>query len=583
MQLKAFCESAALLLASMMLMPCSHAADGLDSLLQRAETAAADEGDGVAAPNARRLPIPSAEARRRSASKVNEIFGADAKGATAPEAKSKLAASLFDHAKDTPDPTDRYVLLDASRSLAAESGDIDTAFKAISELAAHYQVDGDASRLEVLETAAAKSPPAAIARIVPALLQLSSRSKDGSDLESAEKAAQLAAAAARRSKDRDLQKTVQEELADIRERKKVAAKLQPLLDKVSADPSDREAAADLGRFRCFVEDNWAAGLPFLAKGSDDDLAPIARAELTEPKTPAARIQLGDAWWAFASNHKGPEAAAAEARARIHYGAALSDLEGLEKARVQKRLETSVTGGKTPAKRPRNLVLWLDASAPGSLRGPDGQVFDKSQAKEMKIAEWIDVAGGRAIAKQTNPSRFPTARANAFGKNPALSFDGNSILIVRMPPPPTGTIVVVCRGTSTNTVMHMIGTSDQKPGIRISSRLKGEVNLQVVQNNATSEVCESAGGVFAATKTAIISGNWPSPFIIRVNGQPFAHASAAKLNASAGDAIIMGAMHDGGAFPFVGDVAEIRLYDRVLQNGEIANLEAELTGKWAASR
>lgn len=583
MQLKAFCESAALLLASMMLMPCSHAADGLDSLLQRAETAAADEGDGVAAPNARRLPIPSAEARRRSASKVNEIFGADAKGATAPEAKSKLAASLFDHAKDTPDPTDRYVLLDASRSLAAEAGDVDTAFKAISELAAHYQVDGDASRLEVLETAAAKSPPAAIARIVPALLQLSSRSKDGSDLESAEKAAQLAAAAARRSKDRDLQKTVQEELADIRERKKVAAKLQPLLGKVSADPSDREAAADLGRFRCFVEDNWSAGLPFLAKGSDDDLAPIARAELTEPKTPAARIQLGDAWWAFASNHKGPEAAAAEARARIHYGAALGDLEGLEKARLQKRLETSVAGGKTPAKRPRNLVLWLDASAPGSLRGPDGQVFDKSQAKEMKIAEWIDVAGGRAIAKQTNPSRFPTARANAFGKNPALVFDGNSTLIAEITPPAAGTIAIACRAKSTNTFMHLVGATDGKPGIRVGTRVNGAVNVQVVQNTTVNEVCESHPGIFMESRMVVLAGTWPNPFTIRINGQLFPAATAAKFNAGAGNAIIVGAMHEGGSFPFLGDIAEIRLYDRVLQNGEIASLEAELTGKWGSSR
>lgn len=583
MQLKAVNGSVALLLASMILLPYSHAADGLDSLLQSAETVAADEGDVAAAPNAGRLPIPSAEARRRSASKINEIFGADAKGATAPEAKSKLAASLLDHAKDTPDPTDRYVLLDASRSLAAEAGDVDTAFKAISELAARYQVDGDASRLEVLETAAAKCPPAAIARIVPAILQLSSRSKDGGDLDSAEKAVQLAATAARRSKDRDLQKTVQEELSDIRERKKVAAKLQPLLDKVSADPSDREAASALGRFRCFVEDNWSAGLPFLAKGADDDLAPIARAELAEPKALAARIQLGDAWWAYASNHKGPEAAAAEARARIHYGAALGDLEGLEKARVQKRLETSVAGGKSAAKRPRNLVLWLDASAPGALRGPDGQVFDKSQAKEMKIAEWIDVAGGRAVAKQTNAGRFPTARANAFGKNSSVVFDGNSTLTVEIAPPAAGTIAIACRAKSTNTFMHLVGATDGKPGIRVGTRVNGAVNMQVVQNTTVNEVCESQPGIFVDSRTVVVAGTWPSPFTIRINGRLFPASAPAKFNASAGNAIIVGAMHDGGGFPFMGEIGEIRLYDRVLQDGEITNLEAELTGKWGSSR
>ena len=295
------------------------------------------------------------------------------------------------------------------------------------------------------------------------------------------------------------------------------------------------------------------------------------------------MQLADAWWAYASGHKGPDSPAAEARARIHYAAALGNLDGLEKARVQKRLETTVSGGKGMVKRPRNLVLWLDASAPGALRGPDGRVFDKTVTKDFKIAEWADVTGGRAVARQSQSARCPVARPGAFGKHPGLVFDGNSILIAQMSLPASGTVVVVGRPKSTSSFMHFIGTADQKPGIRVASRLKGEVNLQVVLNNTTADVCESSPGVLVAAKTAVISGCWPNPFIVRVNGQSFPAASTSQKDVGAASAIVIGAMHDAGAFPFMGDIAEIRVHDRVLSGAELSSIEAELAGKWGSGR
>lgn len=559
------------------------AADGLDGLLRQADATAAREAVPADAARARRLPVPGAEARRSSAAKIDEIFGADAKNADSADEKSTLAGGLLQHATETSDATDCYVLLDAARTLSAEAGDVDTCFRAIAELALRYEVDREALQLAVLEPLAARSPPAAVPKVVAALLQVAGRQKADRDLEAAEKTAQLAATAARRGKDRELQKSVLEELADIRERKKAAAKAQPWIDRLAIDPSDREASFELGRFRCFMEDDWPAGLPLLARGSDDELARVAKGELGQPDSAAARVQLADAWWAFAAGHKGPDAAAAEARARMHYGVALGDLEGLDKARVQKRLETSVSGGRTVSKRPRNLVLCLDASAPGALRGPDGRVFDRTVTKEMKVAEWADVTGGRAVARQEQPARLPTVRPSVFGKQPGLVFDGNSLLVVRMSPPSSGTVVVVGRAKSTSAPMHFIGAADEKPGIRVSSRLKGEVNVQVVLNNTTTDVCESSPGVFSAAKTAVISGCWPSPFVVRLNGQPFPASSPAQKDAGAGPTIVIGAMHDGGAFPLVGDVAEVRIYDRVLSGAELAAVEAELAGKWGPNR
>jgi hypothetical protein len=278
---------------------CTFAADGLDPLVEEAAISTPEAETPAASPRQRRLPPPTTDAARQSAAKAGGIFGADAKEANSAHKKSTLAAGLLQHAADTPDATDCYVLLDAAKSLASEAGDVDACFRAIAELAQRDEVAGDALRLAALEAMATKSPTASVPEVATDLLRVADRRKNKRDLKTAEAATQLAATAARRGKDRDHQKAVLEELADIRDRKKAAAKVQAWLDRLAADPSDREASLEIGRFRCFVEGDWAAGLPFLARCSDEELARLTKGELSQPASAAAAIvQMGDAWWAY---------------------------------------------------------------------------------------------------------------------------------------------------------------------------------------------------------------------------------------------------------------------------------------------
>lgn len=569
-----------LLLLTSLAQPVSlDAADGLADLIQEAEPA----GGPGSSPRPNRIPVPGADALRRSASKVNDVFGADAKGATSAEAKAKLAVDLLGHAAETADSTDCYVLLDASREFAAESGDIDTAFEATNRLAARYTVDGDALRIATLETAATRSPPAAVGKIVSALVGIASDQKEARDLAAAEKTLQLAATAARRGKDRDAQKLVVEELSDVRERRKLATKLQPLIDKVAADPSDREAATDLGRFRCFVEDNWKAGLPLLARGADADLATLAKAELVSDSSAANHLQLADRWWEYAAAKKGPDAAPAESRARMHYSMALGELDGLEKARVQKRLETTVSGGKAAAKRPKDLVLCLDASAAGALRGPDGRAFDKGQMNEMRVAEWIDVGKPRLIARQTNPALLPSVRAGAFGKLPGVSFNGRAVLIADLPPPPAATIIAVFKVNKAGSVMCIVGGPSDQPGARLESRETGALRMVVYKSPSVADFSQTPDGLLKDSRNSVVAATWPNPFTLRFNGQTFPAKAPARFDAAEGKAIVVGAMDEKASFPLVGDIAELRVYSRILNPGEISAVESELAGKWGVAR
>ena len=55
------------------------------------------------------------------------------------------------------------------------------------------------------------------------------------------------------------------------------------------DPTGPETDLAAGKRLCFVEDNWAEGLPLLAKGSDDRLRELATADLKDNASPQERV------------------------------------------------------------------------------------------------------------------------------------------------------------------------------------------------------------------------------------------------------------------------------------------------------
>jgi hypothetical protein len=557
----------------------ARGADGLGDLLQHAGDATEPAQERGSNPGARRLPVPPAEALRRSATKVNEIFGGDAKSATTPEAKSQLAATLLGHAAESTDATDRYVLLESARKFAVEGGDATTALKAIDQISDTYAIDGAATKQASLESLAAKAPVASLGRVIDMLLGLAATAADRGDVEAAEDLAQSAASAARRSKDRDRQKAVADRLAEVRQQKKLAAQAKPLVERLAQDPSDREAAADLGRFRCFQESKWAEGLPLLAKGADAALAALARAELNNSGSPSELVSLGDAWADHAENAKGAESSAAEDRARLHYTQALGSLTGLDRARVQKRLESLGPSGS--GKRPKGLVLWLDASASGSLRGPEGQIFDRSKASPMPVAEWLDVGGGTGNAKKGARSGTPVAKPGVFGRSPGIVFAGGEWLVSDIGPNSQGTLAIVFKPAAVRN-MRAIGCPAGKPGIRVNVRDGGSTGIEVARDDSAYDGQGAPAGKMRPEMPTVLLATWPKPFLARINGRTYESGQAAAHD-PLGQALIIGACHEGGFDPFAGAIAELRLYDRILPMQELIVLEGELTGKWQGSR
>src|SRR5204862_5799174 len=90
---------------------------------------------------------------------------------------------------------------------------------------------------------------------------------------------------------------------------------------------------------CFFRSDWAGGLPALARGSDAGLKTLAARELAGAETADAQASLGDGWWEMAQRSAGgPVKSAMLAHAADWYAKAAPNLDGLAKAKVEKRID-----------------------------------------------------------------------------------------------------------------------------------------------------------------------------------------------------------------------------------------------------
>jgi hypothetical protein len=85
---------------------------------------------------------------------------------------------------------------------------------------------------------------------------------------------------------------------------------------------------------------WQAGLPHLAKSSDQRLRRLAEREATPPLGPDG-LSLADAWWDLAAERDDPknelEIKAMRIRAAYWYRQAISYLSGISQEKARRRM------------------------------------------------------------------------------------------------------------------------------------------------------------------------------------------------------------------------------------------------------
>jgi hypothetical protein len=311
---------------------------------------------------------------------------------------------MIDTARNTADdPAARYVLLRVARDIGVQAGDIEVATTAVSEMAAHYDVDGTQMEFDVLAKISADSQPrTAREALLSRLRVLHDKALVGEQYGIAEKVASLGTETATSLRDVETARTWEMRHQRAQQLKEQFSHVQEAMAALDKDPVSPDANLTVGKYRCFTRGDWRTGLPLLALGADAQLKRVAQKELREDPVAKDAVELGDAWWSLATTREGNDGVAMKRRAAYWYDQALPSQTGLTKVRLQKRLKEAALLSSSPL-----------MGSPGS---------SSVTSAEQLLSRLVETL---RRAKPVNLGR--TVNSSGDDKSPALSADGLTLL------------------------------------------------------------------------------------------------------------------------------------------------------------
>ena len=302
---------------------------------------ATDSGEKKeATPEEKRLPVPSPATFKETLDLVRDIYKSELQKAKTPTQKQALAKKMIADGVDTEDDSNgRYVLFHMARDLAAESGDVETAFEAIDQMAESYKIDALENQAQAIIKASGKKKLSSSERavVVELGLELINRAVAQEKHRLAYEVVVAITGLARKTKDFQLLKKLvarKDEIVDLGKR---YIRVKEALTNLEQNPTDSAANQTVGEYRCYIQGEWTKGLPMLALGSDPTLKKMALADLRGASTAVGQVKLGNAWWKLAEDLKGTTKSHIQWRAAHWYEKALPSLTGLAKSVTQSPL------------------------------------------------------------------------------------------------------------------------------------------------------------------------------------------------------------------------------------------------------
>jgi hypothetical protein len=294
--------------------------------------------------------IPDTAELRRAAESVDQVYAQEIAKARDAESKSALAARINEVVSEEHDPAAKYVLLWKALELATQAGDADAACGAIDQIAAAWNVDVLKLRAKTLTDVARnlRTPESRTdaARRMEAVAQEAIIARE---FDLARTMRELAVGTAQRGSDPALAKLLAARSGDIGRIKSAEARVKPSVSALKDNPSDPAANLAVGRCESFLEGNWSAGLPKLARSGDSTLKSLAQKDLADPTDPTARLELADQWWDLSKREDEPARRNIQLHATGLYRQAVAKLIGLAKVRAQQRIaEGEAQSGAMPA-------------------------------------------------------------------------------------------------------------------------------------------------------------------------------------------------------------------------------------------
>jgi hypothetical protein len=315
------------------------------------------------------LPVPDKDSQRKARLAMKEILKADFARAKTPNQRVALARALLKYGVETKDdPVARFVLLKEALDQATDVAAFATAMTAVDEIARWYEIKPLEMKAEVL-TNASKLPQASAELLVKQAFSLIDAAIADDQYELADQMGALALSAAGKSGNSYLLQRAKESAGLIERSRKAYEAAKASLETLKEKPDDRDANLTAGKFLCFVKDDWAKGLPLLAKGNDKSLAAPAAQDAANPKNATDQVKMADDWFALAGQRDGPTKYKLLLRAHYWYLEALPNLTGLPRAKVLKQMDEieAVIDTSPLAKQKSEIHITADIDGSDTLR------------------------------------------------------------------------------------------------------------------------------------------------------------------------------------------------------------------------
>lgn len=296
-------------------------------------------------------PVPNEAARQKALAQLKEVLKDEFAKAKGPEAQLALAGRLAQLAQQETekDPAMGYVAAEQSLEIAVRQCDVGLASQLVGGFAAHFDLDAwklKSTTLNQLGHAAKNSDQRA--SLAKAALEQIDKAISADRFEIAVELAGTATFLSAQLKETALRDIAKEASERTKRIQKGAQEAQAAGDALLTNPKDPDANLTVGKFKCFLKDDWKFGLPMLALGSDEALKRLAAAETADPTESAEQAKLADQWWDLAEKKAADKSDAAKkdewtvkpmrARAVYWYRRAQPNLSGLALAKALKRID-----------------------------------------------------------------------------------------------------------------------------------------------------------------------------------------------------------------------------------------------------
>jgi hypothetical protein len=285
------------------------------------------------------LPIPSGAELADAKRKFRDEYREKVSKARSAEDKAALAGELVaKSAEITDNRAYRFVLQQEAIDLLVDQGNATEFVRLIDAQATEFEIDLLVAKAEALGKASAGASSAEQGEALYLVTaEIFSTAKELKRYDVAERLARVAAKCAERAQDRDASEFALLEASKMQALHQLVSAAIAGQEKLKSDQDDAAAKTAVGRWECFLNNNWEVGLPLLEKGNDATLSELAKADLAGPKEVTAQADLASRWLQYGKSQRDGSKAGPLSRAKHWYEQALGQANDETKPALTKSL------------------------------------------------------------------------------------------------------------------------------------------------------------------------------------------------------------------------------------------------------